>query len=385
MKKTHHAFKRFLVRLLGNERTQGVTVALFCIFLSLLVGALLLLSLGKNPLLAYKSILQGAGFWPKARYAGHKSILTDFMSLLDYVTPMLFASLSIAVAFKSGLFNICVPGMMIFSGFIASILIGYSTLPPLIARILVVLVGMGCGALLGGLIGFLKHRFNTNEVVSSIMLNYIVAYVVSFFIQTRFVDPLTRQSLKINDSARLTLTDVVAGNLKMDISLILPLGILLVFLLKFMMDRTRLGFELKAVGLNPKAARYSGMNVGKTVILAMVLSGALAGLAGVSYFMGTFASIQPKVIPALGFDAIAVSLLGNSSPIGCFFASLLVTTITNGTTYMSSQVGVLREIASLITGILLLFSACSGFIRQQVRRYKSEFEDEKLEREEENV
>ncbi len=374
MKTARIRAKRVFVALLGNERTQSFSVALFTIFLSLLVGAILLLSLGNNPLLAYKSILQGAGFLPKIRYAGYRNIFTDFMNLLNYLTPMVFASLAVAIAFKSGLFNICVSGMMVFSGFVATLLVGYSTLPPLIARPLVLLVGVGCGALLGALIGYLKYRFNTNEVVSSIMLNYIISYTVSFFIQTRFVDPVTRQSVKINESSRLILSDALVGNLKMNISLVLPLAILLIILLQFLLSRSRLGFELKAVGLNARASRYAGIQIGRTVITAMVLSGSLAGLAGVSYYLGTFASIQPKVLPPLGFDAIAVALLGNSSPVGCLFASLLVTTITNGTTYMSSTLGVLREIASVITGILLLFSACSEFVRVLVRKYRLELE-----------
>ena len=377
MKQTQNRGKRVFVSLLGNERTQSFSVALFTIILSLFVGAILLLSLGKNPLVAYKSILQGAGFLPKPRYAGYRSMLTDFMNLLNYLTPMVFASLAVAIAFKSGLFNICVSGMMVFSGFIATLLVGYSNLPPLVAKPLVVLIGVVCGALIGAFIGYLKYRFNTNEVVSSIMLNYIISYTVSFFIQTKFVDPVTRQSVKINDSARLTLADVLVGDLKMNISLILLLAIILILLLQYMMSRSRLGFELKAVGLNEHASRYAGIKIGKTVVIAMVLSGALAGLAGVSYYLGTFASIQPKVLPSLGFDAIAVALLGNSSPIGCFFASLLVTTITNGTTYMSSNLGVLREIASVITGILLLFSACSEFVRFLVRKYRLELEDMK--------
>ena len=120
------------------------------------------------------------------------------MNLLNYLTPMVFASLADAIAFQSGLFNICVSGMMVFSGFIATLLIGYSNLPPLIDKPLVLLVGGVCGASVGALIGYLKYRLNTNEVVSS-----IISYTVSFFIQTRFVDSVTRQSVTINESSRL--------------------------------------------------------------------------------------------------------------------------------------------------------------------------------------
>lgn len=180
--------------------------------------------------------------------------------------------------------------------------------------------------------------------------------------------------MKINDAARLTLSDAVLGNLKMDIPLLLPVGLIIAAALGFMLNQTRYGFDLKAVGMNSRASRYAGITVGRTRILSMGLSGALAGLAGVTCFMGTFASIQPAVLPGTGFDAIAVALLGNSSPPGCLLASLLVTVINNGTTYMSSRMGVLREIASLLTGILLLISACRVFIQVLVQKYKQELE-----------
>ena len=378
MKRKGDGCKRAMIRLVGVGKGQDIKTALFCILLALVAGSILLLFLGKNPLLAYKSILQGAGFFPKARYAGHRNMLTDFMSLLNYTTPMVFASLSVAIALRCGLFNICVSGMMIASGFIATVLLGYSALPAALARPLVVLVGLASGAAIGALIGWLKYKYNTNEVVVAIMFNYIISYVVSFFIQTKFVDPTTRQSLKIGQNARLTLFDQPVGNLKMEIPLVLPLAVVCVLLLSFLFSKARLGFELKAVGMNRKASRYAGISVGRTMVTSMVISGALAGLAGVSYYMGCFASIQPKVLPSLGFDAIAVALLGNSTPWGCFFASLLVMTISNGTTYMASTLGVLREIASLITGILLLFSACGAFLKGEADRFAEELEEERI-------
>lgn len=367
--------KQVMVKMLGPGRHQNLRTSLFCILLSLLAGSVLLLCLGKNPFVAYRSILQGAGIFPKARYAGHKSILTDFFSLLNYTTPMVFASLSVAVALRCGLFNISVSGTMILSGFLATVLVGYSDLPPFLARLLVVLIGVASGAAFGALVGYLKYKYNTNEVVVAIMFNYIISYVVSFFIQTMYIDPSTRQSVKVGQNARLTLFDAQVGSLKMEIPLVLPLAIVCVVALWFLFSKARLGFELRAVGLNRKASRYAGIRVGRTMVVSMVFSGALAGLAGVSYYLGCFASIQPKVVPAMGFDAIAVALLGNCDPVGCFFASLLVMTISNGTTYMSSSLGVLREIASLITGILLLFSACGEFFKAQASRYAEELED----------
>ena len=216
MLKRTSLLKRLFILCCGKGRHQLLRTSLFCIFLSLLAGAILLLLLGKNPLEAYTSILQGAGILPKSRYAGRKSQLTDFMSLLNYTTPMVFAALSVAVALKCGIFNICVSGIMVFSGFMATVLVGYSNIDPFLAKILVVLIGALSGALIGILIGYLKHRFNMNEVVVAIMLNYIISYVVSFFIQTRFIDPITRQSVAVGQNARLTLFDHPVGNLKME-------------------------------------------------------------------------------------------------------------------------------------------------------------------------
>jgi general nucleoside transport system permease protein len=364
--------KKSLVVCCGPGRHQLLRISLFCIASSLLAGAVLLLLLGKNPLVAYQSILQGAGILPKLRYAGKKSQFTDLMSLLNYTTPMVFAALSVAVALKCGIFNICVSGIMVFSGFIATILIGYTSMDPLLAKVLVVVIGMVAGGLVGMFLGWLKHRFNMNEVVVAIMLNYIISYVVSFFIQTNFVDPITRQSVAIHQSARLTLFDYPVFGLKMEIPLMVPMALAAVFAVRFVLDRTRFGFELKAVGSNGKAARYAGMDVGRVVVSTMILSGALAGLAGVSYYLGSNASIQPRVLPSMGFDAIAVALFGNLSAVGSLFASLLVVVFDSGTTYMSSRLGVLREMAALITSILLLFSAIGVFFRSIADRFARE-------------
>lgn len=360
-------FRKKFIEIMGNEKWQMITIPAFSILLSLIAGAIIILILGKNPLSAYYNLLQGSGIMPKENYAAYKNIFTDFMTLLDAMTPLLFASLAVAVGLRAGLFNIGVSGQMLLAGFMATILVGYSDLPAVLAKPLVILVGMGAGALLGALIGFLKYRFNINEVVSSIMFNYIGQYVISFFIQTRYIDPVSRQSRYISDAARLTFTNVEIGGLRMNISLGIFIGIIVAILLKFFLDKTRIGFELSAVGSNPKASRYAGMNVGRTMIFAMVLSGALAGLAGVTYFLGYFASIQPRVLPSTGFDGIAVALLGNSNPIGIIFASLLISVLENGSTYMSSIAGIRQEIASVIIGLILLFSATGTYIKHRIK------------------
>lgn len=364
------ACKKGIVRLLGDEKKQAYTIPLFAIFLSLLTGCILLWLLGKNPFVAYYSLMQGSGIAPKLSYAAYKGVFSDFFSLLNAWTPMLFASLSVAVALRTGLFNIGVSGQMLAAGFIATVLVGYSSLSAGLAMPAVILVGLLTGAAVGGLIGFLKYRFNINEVVSSIMINYIIKYVVSFFINTQFVDPLSRQSVAISSASRLTMMDVMVGNLKMDIPTGIVLAIGAACFMRFLLGKTIMGFELKTVGSSRTAAEYAGINVGRNMVLAMVISGGLAGLAGVTNYLGYFASIQPRVLPAMGFDAIAVAILGNSNPIGIIFSSFLITVISKGSAYMSSTTGTEAEIASVITSLILLYSACNAYIRYSVQKAK---------------
>ena len=138
---------------------------------------------------------------------------TDFFSFMNYWTPMIFASLAVAVAFKAGLFNIGVSGQMLAAGFVSTIVVGYSTLSAPIAKPLVILISIVVGGLVGAAIGWLKYKFNINEVVSSIMFNYIIQYVIAFFINTKYVDPVSRQSKNISDAARLTLMSTEIGDI----------------------------------------------------------------------------------------------------------------------------------------------------------------------------
>ena len=162
-----------LLRPISNEKWQHISIPLMAILISFIAAAIVILLIGKNPLQAFYNLFQGAGILPKPSYAGYKSMLTDFTSLLNAMTPLVFASLAVAVAYRAGLFNIGVAGQMLVSGFLATVIVGYSGLDAIIAKPLVLVIGVVAGALMGGLVGWLKHRFNINEVVSAIMLNYI--------------------------------------------------------------------------------------------------------------------------------------------------------------------------------------------------------------------
>ncbi len=373
------SIRKFFVTILGGEKRQRISIPVFSVVLSLIAGSIILFALGKNPLSALYNILQGSGLAPKLRYAGGKGMITDFMSFLNSLTPMIFGAMAVAVALKGGLFNIGVAGQMLTAGFVATITVGYANLNPFIAKPLVILIGIVVGALVGGIIGFLKYKFNINEVVSSIMINYIAQFTTSFFINTRYMDPVSRQSFAITQESRLTLMGTRVGNFKMDIPLGIIIALIVVYIVKFIIDKTILGFEIKAVGSSRGGAKYIGIPVGNRIVTIMLISGALAGLAGVTYYLGYFGSIQPKVLPSLGFDAIAVALLGNSNPVGILFASFVINIISEGSAYMSSQAGIDQEIASVITALLLLFSACGVYVKYRLSVAKQRLEDDKKE------
>jgi simple sugar transport system permease protein len=346
-----------------------VAIPAFSILLTLIATSILLLALGKNPAAAMAAFLRGSGFMVKSSYAGGQNMFTDLLSFLGIMTPMLLGALSVLVGLKTGMFNIGVAGQMLAAGFLATILVGYTDLPPWIARPLVILVGAAAGALMGALVGFLKYRFNIHEVVSTIMFNNIISYVTGFYINSYFVDSITRSSRPISAAARLSLAGISWGRLRPTI----PLGIVIALgaaaLVRFLLDRTCLGFEIKAVGLNRDAAQYAGIREGRSIVLGMVFSGILAGLAGVCYYLGYYNTMVPKTMAGIGYDAIAVALLGNANPGAAVFASVLVTIFQKGSVYMSSSVKVPGEIASVITGILLLFCACGSFVRYRARLY----------------
>lgn len=367
--------KNWFLSLMGDSKRQRITIPILAILLSLLAGALIFLILGKNPLSAYASFLQGSGLLPKANYGGRQNMFTDFMSFVNAWTPMLLAALAVAVAMRSGLFNIGVSGQMLFAGLMSTVLVGYSPLPAIAAKPLVILICALSGALVASLIGFLKYKWNISEVVSSIMLNYIIQYGASFCIKRFFLNPTSRQSNPVTAAARLSLMNTEIGGLKMDIPLGIVLAIAAVFAVRFLFDKMKIGFEFRAIGANPKAAKYVGINVGRNLVASMAISGALAGLAGATYFLGYFGSMPPNTLTSTGFDAIAVCVLGNSTPIGILFSSFFITAIDKGSTYMMSSVGVRQEIGALIKGLILLFSACGAYFSYLIERKRQKAQE----------
>ena len=358
--------KLWLARHLSGKHA-AVSVSILAIILTLITAGILLLIMGKNPLVAFLSFIQGCGLAPKANYGGGSGMLSDLTDFLNYLAPMTLASLAFIVGFKAGLFNIGIAGQMLISGFMATVLVGYSNLPALPAKILVVVIGIIVGGLVGALVGFLKYKFNIHEVVSTIMINYIISYLTGFFINNKFVDMLTRTSRICSPASRLTLTNIKIGGVNCKLPFGIVIAILMAFFVQFIFEKTTFGFELKGVGLNKRCARYIGVNVGRSIVASMAFSGILAGLAGVTYYLGYSNTIIPKTLVGMGYDSISVALLGNSSPIGSIFAAIIVAIFQQGANYMSSMIGVAKEIASLITGILLLYASCGGYMQMHAR------------------
>ena len=183
-----------------------------------------------------------------------------FIDYLNFVTPMFFAALAVAVAMNVGLFNIGVSGQMLAAGFTATVVVGYSRLNEMIAKTSVILIGIGVGAVIGSLIGFLKYMFNVSEVVYSTMLNYILQHLISFYINTYYLDPYSGQSKLISESARLAVTKEIEEEV-----IVFPLGCILAVVamvcVGILLKRSKFGYEMKSVAHSWTEARNRGINV----------------------------------------------------------------------------------------------------------------------------
>ena len=365
--------KRKIARLYASSRWSQIAITATTILLTLIVVSVLFLVIGRDPIKAMYSFFQGSGLGMKPSYTKQGGILTDFFSFLGILAPMLLASLGVVIGLKGGMFNIGISGQMLFSGFLATVLVGYSNLQPAVAIPLVLLIGATAGGLVGAFIGWLKYKFNIHEVVSSIMINYIVSYATGYFIKTKYVDPIIRSSRAVKPNARLVIGGVKLWGQAIEIPIGIVIALVGAFLIRFYLDRLATGFEIKMVGHNKECAAYAGVRVNRVMVRALMLSGILAGLAGVTYYLGYYKTMTPKDLAPLGFDSIAVALLGNLHPLGCIFSSFLITIFQKGAVYMGSATGVVREIASVITGILLLFSALGSYIKEKAERFNQQF------------
>ena len=310
---------------------------------------------------AYSSLLRGALFdW---RATTGVRMIRPITDTLTNATPLIIAGLGMAVAFRAGLFNIGGQGQMIL-GAITACYVGIAWNLPPVAHLLVAVVGAALGGLVwGGIAGVLKARTGANEVIVTIMLNSIAAHLLSQVLSLKAFngegETGNRKSLTVADTAQYPW---LAGD-----SFRLHAGFLLALLVAvavwWLMERSRLGFQLRATGLNADAARTAGMSVPWVTSLVMMISGALCGLAATAPVLGTQKSIDESVVGTIGFDAITVALLGRSRPLGTVLAGLLFGALRAGGTAMQAAPGTHIKIVLVLQSTIVLFIAAPPLIR----------------------
>lgn len=305
----------------------------------------LFISEPKEAVNGFITILQG----------GFTDGLTGVSRLIYFATPIIMTGLSVAFAFKTGLFNIGASGQFIIGAYVAvHIGVKWTFLPPSIHWV-VALTGAGlAGALWGAIPGILKAFANVNEVISSIMTNYIGMYLVNMLVVKNVFDQLRNQSLDVAKSA--VIPKVGIGDTNINYAIIIALAF--VIIIYILLEKTTIGYELKACGQNKFASKYAGINEKKNIILAMVISGLLSGIGGgLMYLYGAGKYIQVlDIIAPEGFSGISVALFGQSNPIGVFLAGLFIAHIRVGGNNLQLH-GYAPEIIDMIIASIIYFGA----------------------------
>jgi simple sugar transport system permease protein len=321
---------------------------------------------------AYLSLFQGAIYDPNlATGKGFFYGFYPFSESLLAAAPLILCGLAVAVAFKSGLFNIGAQGQFIFGAIGASFIGFHYQLPFGIHILIAVAFGILLAAVFGGIAGFLKAKTGAHEVIVTIMLNYIAARFILWILrQTAFlrpgrIDPLAPP---VKESARLPL--LLGDQFRVNYGILIALAAAV--FVYFILNRTTLGFRFRAVGANATAARTAGISVGATTIAAMVFSGGLAGLGGAVHVLGNQYELTADVAGSFGFDAITVALLGRGSPVGVVLASILFAALRVGGVTMQANVQVPVEIVLVIQALVVLFIAAPGLVAKifRVRNYE---------------
>lgn len=336
-----------------------VLVPLLSVVIGIIFGAIIMLAFGYNPIEGYTALIRGSVGNP-----------FNIGQTIRAATPLIFTGLGFSIAYTAGFFNIGLSGQALW-GWLISVWIGISMpeAPTWIVLPLAIVGGMVAGALWAAIAGVLKAFFNTSEVIVTIMLNYVAVYISDYMVRYVITDRADATPfVGANASLRMQwLSDLTNGStIHSGIFLALIFAVIVLVLL----NRTTLGFELRTVGLNKHAANYAGMNAKRNIILAMVLSGALAGLGGVMNGLGEFRNVflTNGVAPAIGFDGMAVALLGGLNPIGTIFASLLFGGLKTGGTFMPLAAGVPSEIVDIVTAAIIFFVGASYIITYFIDR-----------------
>ena len=358
-------------KLLRNSGFQTIIGSLLCIVIGLLVGYVVLLVI--NPGGAGKAItaiLKNYFYFPSA-IAVKKYLGTTLVK----ASALLMCSLSVLFAWKVGLFNIGAAGQYVV-GVGACLYCGLKLGMPWYVCLVAAIV---TAALAGGISGALKAYFNVNEVISCIMLNWMGLYGVNMLLSTvkEQSTPYTKPLGTTNKSAVLPnagLDQIFANN--EFVTMGLPLAVLMAILVWIVLEKTKLGFELKATGMNKNAAKYCGMREKRNIILTMVIAGGLAGLgAGIFYLTGIEQwMVQQTSVPAMGFNGIAAAFLGGSNPIGVIFSSYFIQHITSGGAYVDKTM-YCSQISDLISAFIIYLCGFVLFFKNWLNRYLDKKEE----------
>jgi ABC-type uncharacterized transport system permease subunit len=311
---------------------------------------------------AYSALFQGSIY--NFRRDGFLAGIKPLTETLTFATPLIAAGLGVGVAFRVGLFNIGARGQMLMAAAAAG-WVGFGfTLPPVLHVIVAVTAGVLAGAIWGGIVGLLKARTGAHEVIVTIMLNFVALYFIAFLLRT----PGALQAPGSNNPKTPPMAETAVFPDLFGPAYNLHAGFLVVVattvVVWWLMNRSTLGFQFRAVGENPHAARVAGINVKNVYVYAMLISGGLAGLAGVNQVLGTVTTGFSQGIDAgIGFDAITVALLGRSRPWGIFGAGLLFGAFKAGGFSMQAAEGVPVDIITVVQALIVLFIAAPPLVR----------------------
>lgn len=315
---------------------------------------------------AYSSLFQGAVY--NFRRPGFENGIKPLLETLTFATPLIVAGLGVALAFRVGMFNIGGRGQMLIAAACAG-WVGFSLqLPAGLHLILAVLAGVLGGAVWGGIAGVLKARTGAHEVIVTIMLNYVAFYLVAYLLRT----PGALQAPGQNNPKTAAMESTAVFPKLFGDRYSLHLGFVLVVIVTvavwWLLERSSLGFRFRAVGENPHASKIAGINVNRMYLYAMVLSGALVGLAGVAQVLGTVTTgFGADIDAGIGFDAITVALLGRSKPWGVFFAGILFGGFKAGGFAMQAAEGIPIDIVLVVQSVIVLFIAAPPLVRAVFR------------------